>query len=41
MTRNGRVAQLPSLVARLFDGAVSHEGVRRGDDELLRKLQST
>ena len=34
--RSGRVAQLPSLVARPFGGAVSHEEVKREDDELLR-----
>ncbi|RVW23466.1 Retrovirus-related Pol polyprotein from transposon 297 [Vitis vinifera] len=41
VTRSGRVAQPPSLVARPFDGAVSHEEVRREDDEILRQLQST
>ena len=41
MTRSGRVAQPPPLVSRPFDGAVSHEEVRREDDEILRQLQST
>ncbi|RVW22918.1 Retrovirus-related Pol polyprotein from transposon 297 [Vitis vinifera] len=41
VTRSGRVAQPPPLVARPFDGAVSHEEVRREDDEILRQLQST
>ena len=41
MTRSGRVAQPSSLVAKPFDGAVSHEEVRREDDELLSQLQST
>ncbi|RVW33052.1 Transposon Ty3-I Gag-Pol polyprotein [Vitis vinifera] len=36
VTHSGRVAQPPPLVARPFDGAVSHEKVRREDDELLR-----
>ena len=36
VTRSGRVAQPPPLVARPFDGAVSHEEVRREDDEILR-----
>ena len=38
VTRSGRVALPPPLVARPFDGAVSHEKVRRKDDELLRQL---
>ncbi|RVX07120.1 Retrovirus-related Pol polyprotein from transposon 297 [Vitis vinifera] len=41
VTRSGRVTQPPPLVARPFDGAVSHEEVRREDDEILRQLQST
>ncbi|RVW21342.1 Transposon Ty3-I Gag-Pol polyprotein [Vitis vinifera] len=41
VARSGRVAQPPSLVSRPFDGAVSHEEVRREDDEILRQLQST
>ena len=41
MTRSERVAQPPLLVARPFDGAISHEEVRREDDEILRQLQST
>ncbi|RVW15703.1 Retrovirus-related Pol polyprotein from transposon 17.6 [Vitis vinifera] len=40
VTRSGRVAQFAPLVARPFDGAVSHEEVRREDDEILRQLQS-
>ena len=36
VTHSGRVAQPPPLVARPFDGAVSHEKVRGEDDELLR-----
>ena len=35
VTRSGRVAQPSSLVARPFDGAASHEEVKREDDELL------
>ena len=38
VTRSGRVAQPPPLVARPFDGAVFHEEVKREDDELLRQL---
>eukprot|EP00261_Vitis_vinifera_P033576 XP_019074819.1 PREDICTED: uncharacterized protein LOC109122449 [Vitis vinifera] len=41
VTRSGRVAQPPPLVSRPFDGAVSHEEVRKEDDEILRQLQST
>ncbi|XP_059596541.1 uncharacterized protein LOC132254620 [Vitis vinifera] len=41
VTRSGRVAQPPPLVARPFDGAVSREENRREDDEILRQLQST
>ena len=41
MTRSGRVAQLSPLVVRPFDGADSHEEVKREDDEILRQLQST
>ena len=41
MIDSGRVAQPSPLVARPFDGAVSHEEVRREDDVLLRQLQST
>ena len=40
MTHSGRVAQSSPLVARPFDGVVSHEEVRKEDDELLRQLQS-
>ena len=32
------MTQPPPLVARPFDGVVSHEEVRREDDELLRQL---
>ena len=38
VTRSGRVVQSSHLVARPFDGVVSHEEVRREDDELLRQL---
>ena len=41
VTHSGRVAQPPPLVARPFDGVVSHEKVRKEDDEILRQLQST
>ena len=36
VTHSGRVAQPPPLIARPFDGAVSHEEVRREDDEISR-----
>ena len=38
VTHNGKVAQPSPLVARPFDGAVSHEEVEKEDDELLRQL---
>ena len=41
MNHSGRVAQPPPLVARPFDGVVSHEEVRRKDDKILRQLLST
>ena len=41
MTRSGRIAQPPPPVVSLFEGAASHEEVRREDDEVLRQLQST
>ena len=41
MTHNERIAQLPPPTARPFEGATSHEEVRRVDDEVLRQLQST
>ena len=37
----GKVVQPSPLVARPFDGATSHEEVRREDDEILRQLQCT
>ncbi|RVW66507.1 hypothetical protein CK203_065363 [Vitis vinifera] len=40
VTRSGRIAQPPPAV-RPFEGATSHEEVRREDDEVLRQLQST
>ncbi|RVW88759.1 hypothetical protein CK203_034709 [Vitis vinifera] len=39
VTRSGRVAQPLPLVAKPFDGAVSHGEVRIEDDEILRQLQ--
>ncbi|KAL6312290.1 hypothetical protein AAG906_017133 [Vitis piasezkii] len=41
MNHSGRVAQPPPLVARPFDGVVSHEEVRRKDDKILWQLLST
>ena len=41
VNHSGRVAQLPPLVARSFDGVVSHEEVRRKDDKILWQLLST
>ena len=41
MTRSRRVVQPSPLVSRPFDDVVSHEKVKRKDDELLRQLQST
>ncbi|RVX11289.1 Gypsy retrotransposon integrase-like protein 1 [Vitis vinifera] len=39
--RIGRIAQPPPPTVRPFEGAASHEEVRREDDEVLRQLQST
>ena len=41
MTRSGRVVQPSPLVSSPFDDVVSHEEVKRKDDELLRQLHST
>ncbi|RVW71054.1 hypothetical protein CK203_057854 [Vitis vinifera] len=41
VTRSGRIAQPPPPAVRPFEGAASHEEVRREDDEVLRQLQST
>ncbi|RVW85719.1 hypothetical protein CK203_033371 [Vitis vinifera] len=41
VTRSGRIAQPPPSVVRPFEGATSHDKVRREDDEVLRQLQST
>ncbi|RVW89168.1 Retrovirus-related Pol polyprotein from transposon 17.6 [Vitis vinifera] len=41
VTRSGKIAQLPPPAVRPFEGATSHEEVRREDDEVLRQLQST
>ena len=41
VTRSGRIAQPPPLAVRPFEGATSHEEVRREDDEVFRQLQST
>ena len=41
MTRSGRITQPPPQTVRPFEGVASHEEVRRGDDEVLRQLQST
>ena len=38
MTRSGRIAQPPPPTARPFEGAASHEEVRRVDDEVFRQL---
>ncbi|RVW78449.1 Transposon Ty3-I Gag-Pol polyprotein [Vitis vinifera] len=40
VNHSGRVDQPPPLVARPFDGTVSHEEVRRKDDKILRQLLS-
>ncbi|KAL6327512.1 hypothetical protein AAG906_021595 [Vitis piasezkii] len=40
MTHSGRIAQPPPLAFRPFEGATSHEEVRREDDKVLRQLQS-
>ena len=39
MTRSRRIAQPPPPV-RPFEGATSHEEVRREDDEVLRQLRA-
>ena len=36
VTRNGKIAPPPPLAVRLFEGAASHEEVKREDDEVLR-----
>nr|CAN66547.1 hypothetical protein VITISV_036484 [Vitis vinifera] len=41
VTRSGRIAQPPPAAVRPFEGAASHEEVKREDDEVLRQLQST
>ncbi|RVW13463.1 Transposon Ty3-G Gag-Pol polyprotein [Vitis vinifera] len=41
VTCSGRIAQPPPPAVRPFEGTVSHEEVRREDDEVLRQLQST
>ncbi|KAL6346051.1 hypothetical protein AAG906_025331 [Vitis piasezkii] len=41
VTRSGRIAQPPPSVVRPFEGATSHDKVRRENDEVLRQLQST
>ncbi|KAL6350389.1 hypothetical protein AAG906_004340 [Vitis piasezkii] len=41
VTRSGRVVQHLPLVARLFDGATSHEEVRRENDELHIHIKTT
>ena len=41
MTCSERRAQPPPPTVRPFEGAASHEEVRRKDDEVLRQLQST
>ena len=41
MTRSGRISQAAPLVSRPFGGTNSRQEVRREDDEILRKLQST
>ena len=41
VTRSGMITQLPPPTVRPFEGAASHEEVRRDDDEVLRQLQST
>ena len=38
VTRSGRIAQPPPPAVRPFEGAASHEEVRREDDEVLRQL---
>ena len=38
VTRSGKIAQPPPPAVRPFEGAASHEEVRRKDDEVLRQL---
>ena len=38
MTHSGRIAQPPPPVVMSFEGAASHEEVRRENDEVLRQL---
>ena len=38
MTHSGRIAQPPPPVVMSFEGAVSHEKVRKEYDEVLRQL---
>ena len=38
VTHSGRIAQPPPPPVRPFEGAVSHEEVKREDDEVLRQL---
>ena len=38
VTRSGRIAQPPPPVVMSFEGAASHEEVRRENDEVLRQL---
>ena len=40
VTRSGRIAQPPPPAIRPFEGATSHEEVRREDDEVLRQLRA-
>ena len=40
VTRSGRIAQPPLPAVRPFEGAASHEEVRREDDEVLRLLRA-
>ena len=38
VTRSGRIAQPPLAAVIPFEGAVSHEEVKREDDKVLRHL---
>ena len=38
VTHSGRIAQPPPSVVMSFEGAASHEEVRRENDEVLRQL---
>ena len=38
VTRSGRITQPPPQIVRPFEGAASHEEVKREDDEVLRQL---